>query len=471
MHTSPAASRLSLLFSATALLALPLLSGCGGGSRSRPLPDPSPTPSTTPGTSRGGALADGCGGGQSIGQPGWQVGCAAPVQPKRKWTVLLYMNGANDLEEYGNLNLNQIEKFGGDDNVTFVAQFKRIKTSNSYDDASDGDWVGGRRIVVRRDTNTDSVTSPVISTRADLDMGDPETLKAFVKWGTETFPAERYAIVLWNHGAGWRSRAASSQVARNPVTRGFSYDDEKDTHIDTIEVPAAIDLGAGRKWDLVAWDSSLMQMVEVAHEIKDKTSWIVGSEESPPGRGYPYDRWVDKLLANPDADGRFVGETICNAMIDGYGKNSNITESVLDASKIAPLTAALNNFGAALLAAQGVHGAQIADARDTSESYEGEYNTNKDVLDFVRLVKEKVTNDAVREAATNVENAARAAIVKNVNGNDHPNSQGIALYIPTPNAYRRNDISQANGFGQRYTELLFSKDAPNWQSFLTQGPP
>jgi len=221
----------------------------------------------------------------------------------------------------------------------------------------------------------------------------------------------------------------------------------------------------------VAWDSSLMQMVEVAHEIKDKTSWIVGSEESPPGRGYPYDRWVDDLLANPDADGRFVGETICNAMIDGYGRNSNITESVLDASKIAPLTAALNNFGAALLAAQSTNGAQIADARDTSESYEGEYNTNKDVLDFVRLVKEKVNNDAVRTSATNVENAARAAIVKSVNGDDHPNSQGIALYIPTPNAYRRNDITQANGFGQRYTELLFTKDAPNWQSFLTQGPP
>jgi hypothetical protein len=166
------------------------------------------------------------------------------------------MNGANDLEEYGNLNLNQIERYGSDENVTFVAQFKRIKSTASYDDKSDGDWSGARRFVVRRDNNQGNVTSPIISSRADIDMGDAGTLQEFVQWGVRTFPAERYAIVLWNHGAGWRSRSAKP---RQPVTRGFSYDDEKETHIDTIELPEAINMGNGRKWDLVAWDSSLMQ--------------------------------------------------------------------------------------------------------------------------------------------------------------------------------------------------------------------
>jgi hypothetical protein len=375
------------------------------------------------------------------------------------------MNGANDLEEYGNLNLNQMEQFGSDDNVTFVAQFKRMRSDASYDDKSEGDWAGARRFVVRRDNDTNRVTSPIISTRDDIDMGDKDTLQEFVQWGVKTFPAERYAVVLWNHGAGWRSRSAKPA---SPVTRGFSYDDEKGTNIDTIELPEALRLEGGRKWDIICWDSSLMQMLEVAHEIKDQADWIVGSEESPPGRGYPYDRWVNKLIANPNADGRFVGEAICDAMLAGYGVNSNITESLLDTSKIAPLASAVNDFGAALLAAKGTFGTQIADAREEAERFD--YDENKDLIDFARLVKERVGDGNVQATATRVEEAARAAIVKNVRGNDHPNANGIAVYLPSPSQYRRDDISQANGFGQRYTELLFARDAPNWQSFLTQGP-
>ena len=212
-----------------------------------------------------------------------------------------------------------------------------------------------------------------------------------------------------------------------------------------------------------------MQMLEVAHEIKDTTHWIVGSEESPPGRGYPYDRWVDKLIANPDADGRFVGEIICDAMLAGYTKNSNITQSLLDASKIAPLSAAVNRFGESLLAAQATYGTQIATAREDAEYFD--YRNNKDLLDFTRLVKETVPDSGVQSTATQVQTAASAVIVKTVNGDDHPNAKGIAIYMPSPNGYRRDDIDQANGLGQRYTSLLFAEDAPKWQSFLTQGPP
>ena len=461
----PAVSRLLAFTAIASFYTVAALSGCGGGgSNDDDMTNPSPSPSVSTGEpGRGGALSDGCSrAGAFITQPGWSGQCGASVQPTRKWTVLLYMNGANDLEEYGNLNLNQIEQYGSDNNVTFVAQFKRIKSSASYDDKSDGDWSGARRFVLRRDNNSNSVTSPIVSTRADIDMGDPNTLQEFVQWGVKTFPAEHYAIVLWNHGAGWRSRSTK------PVTRGFSYDDEKDTHIDTIEVPEAIRIGNGRKWDLVAWDSSLMQILEVAHEIKEETNWIVGSEESPPGRGYPYHLWVDKLINNPDADARFVGEAICDAMIAGYGNSDRITQSLLDTSKIAPLTAAVNDFGAALLAAKAGFGDKIADARESSEYFD--YDENKDLLDFARLVKENVSDPAVQSTATRVEEAARAVIVKSVHKIDHPNAQGVAIYLPSPAGYRRDDISQANGFGQRYTELLFARDAPNWQSFLSQGP-
>ncbi|MBC8137601.1 MAG: hypothetical protein H8F28_17095 [Fibrella sp.] len=445
------------------------LSGCGGGSETVS-PNPSPSvfvPVGEPG--RGGALSDGCSrAGAFITQLGWSGQCSTAVQPTRKWTVLLYMNGANNLEEYGNLNLNQIERFGSDANITFVAQFKRIPESAHAeplrDDKSDGDWTETRRYVVRRDNDFTHVSSPIIASRKNVDMGSKETLQEFIQWGVKTFPAERYAIVLWNHGAGWRSQKPRQG------TRGVSYDDETGTHIETIEFAEAITLGNDRKWDLVAWDSSLMQMMEVAYEIKDQTNWIVGSEESPPAQGYPYDRWVDKLIANPDADGRFVGEAICDAMITGYPNDPDITESLLDASKIAPLASAVNSFGASLSQAKDRFNDEIQEAREESE-YMVHEHLNKDLLDFARITQQKVSDPDVRAAAVQVEAAVRAAVVKNVRGSNHPNAEGIAIYIPSPGTYRRDDIIQANGFGQRYTELLFARDAPNWQSFLTQTSP
>jgi hypothetical protein len=76
------------------------------------------------------------------------------------------------------------------------------------------------------------------------------------------------------------------------------------------------------------------------------------------------------------------------------------------------------------------------------------------------VIKLQVSDTGVQASATRVEEAARAAIVKSVNGRDHPNAKGVAIYIPSPAGYRRDDVSQANGFGQRYTELLFREGRP-----------
>ena len=450
-----------IAYLAFTLAIFPALSGCGGSSSSNApnLPSPSPTPSEEPGRT-----ADLCShSGPYIAQPGWDAPCQTAIQPTRKWTVLVYMNSANDLEEFGLLNLNQLEQYGSDNNVTFVAQFKRIHAKIG-DDKSDGDWVGTRRYVVRRDNDTHHISSPVLSTRADLDMGNPATLQEFVQWGIQTFPAQHYAIILWSHASGWRSRSIK------PTARYFSIDDEKGTHIDTIDIDSAIDMGNGRKWDLVSWDACLMQMLEVGYEIKDKTRWMVGSEELSPAEGLPYDILANKLLTHPDADGRFLGETICDAMFDTYENNFPLmTESLLDTSKIAALAGAVNNLGSVLLNAKATYGEAIASARDLSEQYY--YPNNKDLLDFTRLIQQSIPDANVQNAALQVENAAHATIVRNVHASSHPNSQGVAIYLPTPNGYRRDDIEQVNGFGPRYTKLLFAQDAPNWQSFLTQGPP
>ena len=38
---------------------------------------------------------------------------------------------------------------------------------------------------------------------AELDMADPQSLSDFVGRNARAFPADRYALFLWDHGMSW----------------------------------------------------------------------------------------------------------------------------------------------------------------------------------------------------------------------------------------------------------------------------
>src|SRR5690606_28366009 len=105
-----------------------------------------------------------------------------------------------------------------------------------------------------------------------LDMGNPDTLGDFIKWAKQNYPADRYCLILWNHGNGWK-RSAQDEYP----TRAFSYDDQYGTSIKTWQTDQMM---GGETVDILAWDASLMQMVEVAYEARSHADYIVGSEES-----------------------------------------------------------------------------------------------------------------------------------------------------------------------------------------------
>lgn len=40
-------------------------------------------------------------------------------------------------------------------------------------------------------------------------MADPETLTDFIRWGVQKYPAKKYALILWDHGAAPRPDCSS----------------------------------------------------------------------------------------------------------------------------------------------------------------------------------------------------------------------------------------------------------------------
>lgn len=48
-------------------------------------------------------------------------------------------------------------------------------------------------------------------------MADPETLADFIRWGTQAYPARKYALVLWGHGDGAKTGIFCDELFNNDV--------------------------------------------------------------------------------------------------------------------------------------------------------------------------------------------------------------------------------------------------------------
>jgi hypothetical protein len=186
---------------------------------------------------------------------------------------------------------------------------------------------------------------------------------------------------------------------------------------------------------MVIFDASLMQMTEVAYEIRNSTPLMVGSEESPPGEGYVYDTFLADLVGNPDMTAAQFGTQIVNRTMQAYGNNNNLTQSEIDLSKMQGVADALNAFGTKLQQHLGDTGAStlFTNARSQAQSYA--YPENKDLWDYADLIKNGTSAGDLQTAATNIQNAIAASRIAEGHGTINGKSHGLAIYVPNPTAY------------------------------------
>ncbi|HAF96189.1 MAG: hypothetical protein A2021_07245 [Elusimicrobia bacterium GWF2_52_66] len=223
------------------------------------------------------------------------------VQTVKKWTVMVFMNGKNNLEAAGLYNVNEMEKVGSTKDINVVVELGRMSGQLEGDTDLEGDWTGSRRFFIEKDSDEQKITSPMVQRTDKVDMGDYKRAVDFVNWTKKNYPAQKYMLILWDHGSGWLDPRQEAKGA----DKGISNDDETGNYIRTRQIGQI--LKESGKVDVLAFDACLMQMSEVAFEVKDKTDVIVGSEETVSGLGYPYSSFLDVLAKNPDIDAETFG--------------------------------------------------------------------------------------------------------------------------------------------------------------------
>lgn len=286
----------------------------------------------------------------AMGQPG-----------QAEWTFLVYMDADNNLEPAGLDDFLEMAAVGSDENVNIVVLFDRhLEGVTDYDD-----WTDARRGIIENGDEPDLTWGTSVG---EVNMGDPQTLIDFVDWGMQTYPAARYAVVLWDHGSGWRIRGEPPpyrSVCTDecvPCTQDSPDCDLYGTtcdqfdgccadgdHLFMQEVSYAlqiIEMG-GEELALIGFDACLMSMVEVAYEIREYAPVMVASEESEPGDGWPYDTVLADLVADAAMNAADLGAIIVARYYESY--TSGKTQAAIDLAAVDTLVSEIDLFAQTLM--------------------------------------------------------------------------------------------------------------------------
>jgi hypothetical protein len=359
------------------------------------------------------------------------------VSPKadKEWTIMVFVNGKNNLEPYALKDMNEMEQVGSSDKVNVVAETGLIAGYGALP------WTGTARFLIKKDADTNKVTSPILANLGTVDMGDYKSVIDFVNWAKTTYPAKKYMLVIWNHGAGWiKSRSPE-------VTKGISYDDQSGNHINTPQM--GLMMKAIGKLDVYGSDACLMQMPEVDYEIMPYVDYIVGSEETEPGDGYTYNTFLGPVIANPTMDPMTLAKQAVNAYSDHYGTQDN-TQSLVKSAALPGFVTATNDFVAAAMATS--EKALVKTALASAQAYA--YAENKDLWHFLSLYGASTKDATVKAKAKALQGYLDTSLVLLNRANaKYANSHGLAIYMPnTPNS--------------AYNDLAWAK-VSKWDEFIT----
>ena len=121
-----------------------------------------------------------------------------PAAPQAKWTVMVYISGDNNLEDYVVKDIElELAPTGSSANVQVVALADR---GPGYD-TSYGDWQTTKLFHVTQGMTADGANA--VADWGERNMGDKQTLIDFVTWTKANYPADHYALVFWGHGWNW----------------------------------------------------------------------------------------------------------------------------------------------------------------------------------------------------------------------------------------------------------------------------
>ncbi|MBR6221482.1 MAG: hypothetical protein IKQ80_13035 [Clostridia bacterium] len=369
--------------------------------------------------------------------------CARAEGQPKKVTVMVYMCGS-DLES-------------GDAAATRVLGQMRASRFN-LDEVNVVALLGGStRWWSGYDSNKLNVVqvdgsryAPIFGEPMDwASMGDPDTLSRFLRICKENFPAQRYILIVWDHGGGPNEGVCYDRIAERKEHRTET--------LTTLEMETALKNSpfADRGLDIIAFHACLMGSAEVATRIAPFARYMVASEEINYGIGYS---WLKGLEA--DSNALETARRIVDAAFElNEGINEHISNvfSAIDLEKMPRLNEAIDAFFTHIPEPlEHDSFTSLSDALVDVETFgacEDGSGDDSDLVDLGDLVNKY--RFAVPDYADKLLEGLQEAVVYCRASRD--SCTGLSVYHPFSNRYGANSILTDYyrlGFSRGYTEYI-----------------
>lgn len=383
------------------------------------------------------------------------------------------MAGDNDLDAEGEHDLTQMKSVDTGGRVQIAVQFDRAEAGRNT-----------RRYLLRHGS---SLVSDVVDNLGETNTGDPSVLENFLLWGFREYPAKHFMVVIWNHGGGvddtdhfaapagvggvrraggmrlapGRLRQRSLFAAAHPRSTGgkrrkIAVDNGARDFLDNIELKKVLvnaRAALGRPIDILGMDACLMSMVEIAWQVRDSVSFLVGSQENEPGTGWPYDTILAQLATRPDMTPAELSGTVVERYLAHYPPDAAVTQSACDVSKLPAVHAALDQLAGTLLARldERPFAEAVLTARQQARQFA--HSDYVDLHDLCACLSARAGDAEVTAAGTSVQRALAKAITSGA-GAGLPNTHGLSIYFPL---MARSPL---------YAALDFAAPDCRWAAFL-----
>jgi hypothetical protein len=373
--------------------------------------------------------------------------------PPPNWTFMIYMSDC-DLEKWAIDDINEMEMIGSSDLMNVILQIDRWESISPKDDRSNGNWTGARRYRLNADDDIEKINSEEIADLGEIDSADPEELVEFATWTAERYPADNYALILWNHGSG---------------TEGICWEQstEEESVMTIDQLSWALDritTEIGQALEIIGFDACLMSAFEVAYEIADFGNLMIGSEITEPAFGWDYSTLGDlrefPYLESVELAERFMIDYL--AQMGRPGSKTSMTMGVYDLGSMDEIALSLNDLSNTIADSGSVEMYNMKIARQYAQPIqEGHSSDAVDLYDFIENIRQFTETSSIREKSDSVlENIQRAVLHFNVSqagGWSLDGLNGLSIYAP--------DFRDVLDKNEEYSDLKFAEDT-SWISLL-----
>jgi hypothetical protein len=342
------------------------------------------------------------------------------------WTIAVYVSGDNNLEKYwDDASLPGLMMLPTNEQLTVVAFIDRLSTEGTE--------------VVRISENYTQVDAVY----PEMNFGSGETFQWFLEEVAANYASDKLCVVAWDHGYAWRY---------------ISDDDSSNSSRITMPAFQAAIENAGVYIDVLAFDACNMASLEVAYQVSltGLVGIMVGSEESVPTTGYPYDTMFMPTALDTSRSPSEMATDMVLAFEEFYAPQtwaSTVALSAVDVQAIADATGVLQSWASEMHACLPEYVDYYKlDLRASYFAWCTHYHV--DIADFgdTILADEAITDEALKTATTDMVAAIDGSVIANWGADEE--SRGLTLWWGYGGDWRL--------YSDAYAEVAFAIDMGWW---------